>query len=122
MLEHVPEPTEIIGDIRDYLTRGGVAIVTESFHRVEPRLPTHLACNKKYAGRTEELFVEEGFRVVRVFERSRPMVFKKVDASDGSRFESLENAGGPADTSKRWYPMRRLLKRLSSAIIRRIPF
>ncbi len=114
VLEHVPAPLSLISDLRGYLKDGGLAVVTESFGRVEPHLPTHLASNAEYEGKTVELFVEEGFRYLSVFpDVPRPVVFKKVPESDTSRFGSI-----PEEPS---YIVRPLLRRFAMAIIRRIP-
>ena len=89
VLEHVANPPSLITQLREYLARDGIAIVTESFSRVEPAFPTHLAENAKYSGRTEELFVEIGFRLRRSFPEKRPVVFSRADIMDQSRFGSL---------------------------------
>ena len=89
VLEHVNDPPAVIASIWDYLAPEGIAVITESFGRVEPLFPTHLAANLKYDGRTEGLFVETGFRLLRSYPGRRPMVFQKTAKEDASRFETL---------------------------------
>ena len=49
---------------------------------------------KEYEGRTEALFVQEGFCVLEIYPDRRPMVFQKALRSDKSRFESLRRHQG----------------------------
>lgn len=89
VLEHVPDPLSIITSIRKCLKWDGIAIITESFSRIEPTHPTHLARNEKYDGRTEWLFVRAGFHFLYSFPSKRPMVFQKVDERRLLRYCSL---------------------------------
>jgi SAM-dependent methyltransferase len=89
VLEHVPDPLQVIEDIRDYLNPKGVAVITESFSRVEDRFPTHIAENQKYAGSTKRLFVKEGFALLDSYPGGRPVVFRKTEKNDQSRFSTL---------------------------------
>jgi 2-polyprenyl-3-methyl-5-hydroxy-6-metoxy-1,4-benzoquinol methylase len=90
VLEHVNNPPELVENIWQYLKREGIAIVTESFGRVEPAFPTHLAENKKYDGKTEFLFADVGFYLLKSFSDKRPMIFRKVEKSDKTRYASLK--------------------------------
>jgi SAM-dependent methyltransferase len=89
VLEHVNDPPRVIADIWDYLAPQGIAVITESFGRVEPQFPTHLVANLRYHGRTDRLFVEAGFRLLHAYPHGRPLVFQKTDKEDASRFRSL---------------------------------
>ena len=91
VLEHVIDPPSVIENIWGYLRNDGIAIVTESFGRIEPAFPIHLAKNKKFDGKTEVLFVETGFYLVKSFPERRPMVFRKTKTSDQARFKSLRS-------------------------------
>jgi len=84
VLEHVPQPKNIIRDIRRYLKIGGIAVITESFARVEASFTTHLKDNKQYEGRTEILFAETGLHLEEVYPEERPWVFRKSSQSIGS--------------------------------------
>lgn len=99
VLEHVADPPAVVDDIWHYLRPGGVAVVTESFARVEPSFPTHLASNLRYAAHTPVLFVEAGFRLLGMNPDGRPMVFQKTDRMDRGRFHTLP--GGVASRLKR---------------------
>lgn len=76
VLEHVPGPLTMIGDIASYMRPGGCALISEAFSVVDPSHPTHLASNLLYAGRTIAQFEAQGM----AFERMLPnwiCVFKK---------------------------------------------
>lgn len=92
VLEHVENPNLVICNIWEYLKCDGVAIVTESFNRVEESFPTHLAANQKYHGKTNLLFVENGFYLVKAYSDNRPVIFRKIPKCDASRFESLKKS------------------------------
>lgn len=59
VLEHLAKPLDAISGIYRMLKPGGIALVTESFGLVSPKLPTHLLSNVKYAGRAPFLFLKE---------------------------------------------------------------
>lgn len=90
VLEHVDNPPGVVSDIWTYLKPGGTAVITESFARVSPEFPTHLAASMKYAGNTDRLFVQAGFRLIECYPQQRPMIFEKTDKTDRSRFDSLK--------------------------------
>jgi SAM-dependent methyltransferase len=91
VLEHVPSPLQVIEDIWCYLDSGGVAVITESFSRIEKRFPTHIEDNQKYAGKTKKLFVDEGFELLKSYPGGRPVVFRKTQKNDMSRYDDLQN-------------------------------
>jgi SAM-dependent methyltransferase len=93
VLEHVAGPAVVIANIRSCLRPGGLAVATESFARVEPEFPTHLAANARFAGATPRMFVETGFSVERIDADGRPLVFRKVSEDDLTRFRSLPAEG-----------------------------
>jgi SAM-dependent methyltransferase len=111
VLEHVPDPPGVIEDIWHYLDEEGLAVVTESFSRVEDRFPTHLASNQKYAGKTDRLFVEEGFILLDSYPGDRPLVFRKTEKTNSTRYDSL-----PLD-----YPVRDFIRRTAKSIVDAIP-
>jgi SAM-dependent methyltransferase len=111
VLEHVPDPPEVIKDIRNYLDEDGLAIITESFSRIQDRFPTHLASNRKYAGETKQLFVKEGFTFIDSYPGDRPIVLRKTERSDTSRFDSLPPS----------YPIRKFLRRVAKKVLSSIP-
>jgi SAM-dependent methyltransferase len=106
VLEHVPRPGEVVRNIWRYLKPHGLAVVTESFGRVEPDFPTHLAENARFAGQTPRLFVDAGFRVVRIPPDARPMVFRKTTTADSARYRTL-----PRQPSRFRRALRRVVRR-----------
>jgi SAM-dependent methyltransferase len=60
VLEHLPDPPAAIADQARFLKSGGIALVTEAFGEVTPALPTHLATNLRYAGKTAPLYAAAG--------------------------------------------------------------
>ena len=84
VLEHVPQPGGIIRDIGRYLKPGGIAVITESFARVEAGFTTHLRENKQFEDKTGILFAEAGFRLEQLYPQDRPWVFRKLPGASGS--------------------------------------
>ncbi len=111
VLEHVPDPPGVVKDIWEYLDGEGLAVITESFTRVEDRFPTHLASNRKYAGKTKQIFVEEGFILLDSYPGGRPLVLRKTGSENPSRFDSLPPS----------YPIRNFLRRAGKKVISSIP-
>ncbi len=104
VLEHVPQPAAIIADMRRYLRDNGLAVITESFARVEPGFTTHLAENKQYEGRTELLYAQAGFRLEEVFPQERPFVFRKQPQPSVSTLRpALRRLAGRARGKVRWF-------------------
>ena len=56
VLEHVPQPEELVGQLAGYLRPGGRLIVSAPFHYTTPAVGTHLASNRKYCGDLKRLF------------------------------------------------------------------
>jgi SAM-dependent methyltransferase len=77
VLEHVPDPLGLAAVIAGAAVDGGVAVVTESFARVEPCFPTHLASNLVWSGHTHELFSRCGMGLIAAGPGGRPLVFRK---------------------------------------------
>ncbi len=111
VLEHVPDPFEVIENIWNFLQFGGIAFITESFGRVESAFPTHLAHNKQYDGKTDEMFVQAGFRLLKIFPDGRTLVFSKTKKTDPTRFDTL-------NTPEQEYPVRAPIKRIGKRIVR----
>ena len=81
VLEHLPDPRRTIHEISTMLKPGGIALITEDFGDVVPHLPTHLASNDKYIGKTVKLFLRSGL-ALRWYSREvlfRPAEFVKMD-------------------------------------------
>ena len=111
VLEHVSDPPGVVEIIRDSLNENGIALITESFGRIEPAFPTHLAKNLKFHGRTEYIFINTGFRLLQSYPEKRPLIFKKTKKSDWLRFYSHKN---------RYHVLRNLMKDIKKRLINTI--
>jgi 2-polyprenyl-3-methyl-5-hydroxy-6-metoxy-1,4-benzoquinol methylase len=79
VLEHLPDPEAAIRDMARMLKSGGIALISESFGSLADYLPTHLASNFKYLGKTPFLFFNEGM-ILRWYNTDpilKPMEFVK---------------------------------------------
>ena len=101
VLEHVYDPPQVIDDIWEYLRKEGIAVVTESFSRVDEKFPTHLASNEKYAGKTDLLFVRIGFSLLKIYPQWRPLVVRKTGKMVHSRYTSLLTKHRIKDAARR---------------------
>ena len=59
VLEHLSKPIVTIKDIYKMLSIGGIALITDDFGDITPRLPTHLKTNSQYLGQTPFLFLKQ---------------------------------------------------------------
>jgi len=91
VLEHVPEPPKIIGDLREMLRPGGIALVTESFGAVRKDLPTHLRTNLRYEGRTPFVFLKNNMRLswYSVDPSYKPVEFTRVPSVTAEMYLQL---------------------------------
>jgi SAM-dependent methyltransferase len=74
VLEHVPHPRALIGQLASYLRPGGRFVVHAPFFFVSPRMPTHLRSNLQYSG-TLSLYRRLGLRLVDGRTYWAPLVF-----------------------------------------------
>lgn len=81
VLEHVPDPISLVRVIQECLCYGGIAILTESFARVEGKFPTHLRSNVRYAGRMIPIFMDFGGMYEGRY-AGRPYIFTKKTNPD----------------------------------------
>jgi SAM-dependent methyltransferase len=81
VLEHVPDPLQMISRLSDLLRPGGIALVTEAFREVSAGLPTHLRSNLRYAGRTPFLFRDAGLHLTWFAGRPRfkPSEYRRLE-------------------------------------------
>lgn len=75
--EHVPEPKELIEELKNLTKEDGYCIFSEAFGLITPNFPTHLASNLVYVGKTDELFKEVGMYVSWRDEHDKPIVYTK---------------------------------------------
>ncbi len=87
VLEHVPNPPAVIADIHRLLKMGGIALITESFEDGNDRYASHLAGNKKYAGKIFKMMELQGFALTARWPDNKPLEFTKM--SRNMHFHSL---------------------------------
>ncbi|WP_417384224.1 class I SAM-dependent methyltransferase [Gimesia sp.] len=63
VLEHVPEPSEILADFTKWLKVDGLLIANSPFFLVHPNYSTHLKSNQKFSG-CLKLYTQLGFQPV----------------------------------------------------------
>lgn len=81
VLEHLPEPEQVIREIGTMLKPQGIALITEDFGDFAPHLPTHLRVSAHLEGTTPFLFLAQRM-VLTWYGRVlpfKPMEFVKVD-------------------------------------------
>ena len=81
VLEHLPEPLQVIREIGTMLRPQGIALITDDFGDLSPHLPTHLRASAHLEGRTPFLFLAHGM-VLTWYGRAllfKPMEFEKVE-------------------------------------------
>jgi len=61
VLEHVPEPSELVKQFARYLRPGGILIVHAPFYYVSRANSTHLDSNRRYSGDIRNLYGKRGF-------------------------------------------------------------
>jgi SAM-dependent methyltransferase len=79
VLEHVPDPPAMIGQMTRWLRPGGRLLVHAPFYMVLPAYPTHLRANRKYAGNLG-LFEDCGLELLDGEYGWNPLVLGKTDA------------------------------------------
>jgi len=73
VLEHVPDPEAMVGEIAAYLKPDGRLISHAPFYMIHPRFPTHLLANRRHAG-SLRLYFRHGFRPMRSHWSWMPML------------------------------------------------
>jgi SAM-dependent methyltransferase len=81
VLEHVPDPREVVASLSRYLRPGGLLIVHAPFYYLSHMMPTHLKSNRKYAGDLRKLYRPFGFRMVDGRTLWDPIVLQKTDGT-----------------------------------------
>ena len=64
VLEHLPDPNQLVEQIAGYLRPGGLFIVHAPFYYVSPENPTHLDSNRQYSGDIRTLYGRHGFSLL----------------------------------------------------------
>jgi len=60
VLEHVPDPLELVVRFSEWLHGDGVLVVNAPFYLVSPQFPTHLRANRRWSGEWKQLYVKNG--------------------------------------------------------------
>jgi 2-polyprenyl-3-methyl-5-hydroxy-6-metoxy-1,4-benzoquinol methylase len=64
VLEHVPDPPKLVGQLARWLRSSGRLLVHAPFYLVTPDFATHLRSNLKYSGSIRGLFGRQGLKLV----------------------------------------------------------
>ncbi len=85
VLEHVPDPPGLVGQLAGALRRGGRLIVHAPFFYVAWNVVTHLRANKKYSGDLVRLYTPHGLTPIDGQFFWDPLVLEKCDRNAGPR-------------------------------------
>ena len=83
VLEHVPNPPELVRTFVSYLKPGGLFYVSAPFYMILPWYPTHLRSNRRYAG-SVKLYEQAGLKLVNGQFTWYPLVFQKPPISEAA--------------------------------------
>ncbi len=88
VLEHVPDPPELVKTITSYLKLNGRLIVHAPFYQIHPNTQTHLKSNRKYSG-SLRLYEKHGLKLVDGELSWSPITLKKISGrkTDYSSFK-----------------------------------
>jgi 2-polyprenyl-3-methyl-5-hydroxy-6-metoxy-1,4-benzoquinol methylase len=78
VLEHVPDPPEVVALLASFLRPGGRLIVHAPFWYIHPNVSTHLASNVRYSGNISKLYRAHGLRPIAGEWFWNPLVLEKV--------------------------------------------
>ncbi len=84
VLEHVPNPPEIVQNFASLLREGGLLITHSPFFYIEPYHPTHLRSNVRYSG-DASIFTQNGLQPYDGKFFWDPIVLKKCDSPPADR-------------------------------------
>lgn len=77
VLEHVPDPPELVKSFVKWLKPGGILITSSPFALVGDYWPTHLKSNVKYSGNDEAVFGGVGLKIIDTNLLQAPIVHMK---------------------------------------------
>ena len=78
VLEHLPEPPQVVAQLASYLRPGGRLIVHAPFWHIQPNVSTHLKSNLRYSGNIDILYGAHGLRPIAGQFFWNPIVLEKV--------------------------------------------
>jgi SAM-dependent methyltransferase len=82
VLEHVPQPGNLVEQLAGYLKPGGRLIVHAPFWFIHPAVTTHLAANRTYSGDLARLYRPHGLRPIDGQFFWSPIVLEKATGTD----------------------------------------
>ncbi|XZE19780.1 class I SAM-dependent methyltransferase [Pirellulaceae bacterium SH449] len=82
VLEHVPEPAEVVRLLSNTLRPNGKLILHAPFWYLSPNVPTHLASNRRYSGDLRQLFYPLGLVPIDGAFFWNPIVLEKVGVAN----------------------------------------
>lgn len=85
VLEHVPDPSQLVKAITGYLKPSGKLITHTPFYMIHPSNPTHLRKNRKFSG-SLSLFKEHGLKLIDGRVDWNPIVLQKQHGKTKERF------------------------------------
>ena len=80
VLEHVPNPAEMVQLFSGYLKPTGLAIIHAPFWMIMPELATHLECNKHLTANIDQLYTPYNFEPLDSAFVWCPIVLQKTDS------------------------------------------
>ncbi len=115
VLEHVPEPANLVEKLARCLKPGGILIVSAPFFAVGAEFPTHLASNVKHSGSLARLYGRFGLKLVDGRPFHDPLVLSKAPiiyaaGTSGWWRRAMVHAGGMILRGARYWswPHRRI--------------
>ncbi len=79
VLEHVPQPYELVKKFHSWLKPGGLLVVSAPFWAINPTLGTHLQENRVYSGNMKDIYLKNGFKPVECSFLWDPIILEKSD-------------------------------------------
>jgi SAM-dependent methyltransferase len=80
VLEHVPNPSELVQIFTSYLKLNGHLIVHAPFYQIHTSTPTHLKSNRKYSG-SLRLYEKHGLKLIDGERSWDPIILKKMSVA-----------------------------------------
>ncbi|TWU25881.1 class I SAM-dependent methyltransferase [Bythopirellula polymerisocia] len=93
VLEHVPNPSELVGWLSSAIRDAGKLIVHAPFHYIHSAVTTHLRSNRRYSGDFHTLYEPYGLYPVDGKLFWNPLVFEKSETARSRRIPLQLNIG-----------------------------
>ncbi|MCA9120706.1 MAG: methyltransferase domain-containing protein [Planctomycetaceae bacterium] len=95
VLEHIPKPTDVVGDLSAAIRNQGYLLVHAPFWYIGPSVVTHLRENRRFSGDVRRLYRPHGLHPVDGNWAMNPMALQKTNTKEsqlGSHFQRLRLA------------------------------